>query len=359
MKILYGIVGEGMGHAIRSRAVIDHLIHEENHEVAVVASGRAYDVLKENFPDVHQIWGLGMTYRDNEFKMVRSVVENVKHSLEGIPENIIRYFKIAQKFKPHCVISDFESWSYLYGVRHAIPVICIDNIQMIARCTHPDEFVRQHEKEFLVTKGFVKGKLPLCSHYYVTTFFYPDVRKPDTSLVPPILRREILNAVPSEGDHVLVYQTSESATDLPGILKTIDRQFKVYGYRRDLTEDAVEGNIMLRPFDEGRFVEDLASARAVIANGGFTFLGEAVHLHKPVLSIPVKSQFEQILNAYYIERLGYGYTIDELDTSTIKHFLDNNEKYKENLSGYDQSNSNKRLFNLLDERLDRIAGGVD
>jgi len=359
MRILYGIVGEGMGHAIRSRAVIDHLMGDEGHEVAVVVSGRAFDVLKQRFPDVHHIWGLSMTYRDNQFKMVRSVVENVKNSLEGIPENVIRYLEIAHTFKPQCVISDFESWSYLYGMRHRIPVICIDNIQMVTRCTHPAEFVKLHEKEFMVTKAFVKGKLPMCAHYYVTTFFHPPLRKPDTTLVPPVLRREILEAVPTEGEHVLVYQTSESAADLPAILKSIDRKFVVYGFRRDIQEDVTDGNVTMRPFNEARFIADMASASAVIANGGFTVLSEAVHMHKPVLSIPVKSQFEQVLNGYYIEKLGYGYTIDELDRPTLQHFIANIDRYRESLEGYDRSEGNDTLFGKLDEKLDRIAADVD
>ena len=65
MRILYGIVGEGMGHAIRSKAVIDHLIHERGHDVTVVVSGRAYDTLKKYFPDVRDIWGFTMTYRSS------------------------------------------------------------------------------------------------------------------------------------------------------------------------------------------------------------------------------------------------------------------------------------------------------
>ena len=40
---------------------------------------------------------------------------------------------------------------------------------------------------------------------------------------------------------------------------------------------------------------------AVITSAGFTLLGEAVYLHKPVLAIPVEGQFEQILNAHYVD----------------------------------------------------------
>ena len=38
MRILYGVVGEGMGHATRSRVVLEHVL-SQGHEVQVVVSG--------------------------------------------------------------------------------------------------------------------------------------------------------------------------------------------------------------------------------------------------------------------------------------------------------------------------------
>jgi uncharacterized protein (TIGR00661 family) len=46
VKILYGVVGEGMGHAMRSRVVLEHLV-AQGHEVEIMASGRATDFLGE------------------------------------------------------------------------------------------------------------------------------------------------------------------------------------------------------------------------------------------------------------------------------------------------------------------------
>ena len=42
MRILYGVVGEGMGHAMRSRVVLEHLFGQ-GHEVEIMVSGRASD----------------------------------------------------------------------------------------------------------------------------------------------------------------------------------------------------------------------------------------------------------------------------------------------------------------------------
>jgi len=60
MKILYGVVGEGMGHATRSRVILDHL--SPDHEIMIVASGKAEDYLKRHFPDVVEIEGLRISY---------------------------------------------------------------------------------------------------------------------------------------------------------------------------------------------------------------------------------------------------------------------------------------------------------
>ncbi len=65
MRILYGVVGEGMGHAMRSRVVLEHLF-AQGHEVEIMASGRAVDFLDKRFRakgDVHRIHGLHMILR--------------------------------------------------------------------------------------------------------------------------------------------------------------------------------------------------------------------------------------------------------------------------------------------------------
>ena len=45
MRILYGVVGEGMGHATRSKVTCEHLV-ERGHEVKIVVSGRAHGFLR-------------------------------------------------------------------------------------------------------------------------------------------------------------------------------------------------------------------------------------------------------------------------------------------------------------------------
>ena len=221
------------------------------------------------------------------------------------------------------MISDFESWTYLYGMTHRLPVLSIDNMQIINRTKLPEKIVDGHQAEFQLTKAFIKGKLPWCDEYFITTFFHPEIRKDKTKLFPPILRPEILAAKAKQkrGDHLLVYTTGEGNDKIAETLRATGLECRIYGMKRDLKAELVEGNMRYQPFSEDKFIDDLATSRAVIAGGGFTLMGEAVYLHKPMLAVPLERQFEQTLNARYLELEGFGRHAESLDDpKTIQRF---------------------------------------
>ncbi len=164
-----------------------------------------------------------------------------------------------------------------------------------------------------------------------------------------MLRREVLAARPERGEHLLVYQTATTNRSLPEVLKRLGMPARVYGLRRDLTEDLVDGNVTYRPFGEARFIEDLRTARAVVAGGGFTLLSEAVYLRKPVLSVPVEKQFEQVLNALYLQDLGYGAYARRLDQAALGAFLDRVSDHERALAGYSQDGNAVALARLREE----------
>lgn len=356
MKILYGVVGEGMGHAMRSRVVLEHLV-AAGHELQIMASGRATDFLAKHFEGVNRIHGFHMIYEENRVRRGKTFWSNILAGTTGVPQNIVAYFERILDDRPDVVISDFESWTYLFGKLHGVPVISVDNMQIINRCTHPEAVTRDHEADFQLAKAFVKAKLPGCKHYLITTFFRPPVRKPDTTLYPPILRPEILAARSRPGQHLLVYQTAEGHESLLGALQSTGLECRIYGMRRGITEEQVEGDLRFRPFSEQGFIDDLASCRAVIAGGGFTLMGEAVYLHKPMLALPLGRQFEQMLNARYLEVEGYGMCAEEIDGPTIGAFLARVPGCAERLSHY-QQDGNSALLAGLDAQLAEVAVGL-
>ena len=358
MRILYGVVGEGMGHAMRSRVVLEHLV-EQGHELEIMASSRAVDFLEKRFRKVNRIHGLHMVYENNVVSRSKTLLSNlVNTALRGVPANIAAYFDLIGAFRPELVISDFESWTYVYARAHGIPIISIDNMQIMNRCKHGRSITEGHEASFRLSRAFVKGKLPGCRHYLISTFFRPPLRKKRTTLVPPILRSEIIDAKVDVGEHVLVYQTGTSHDALLSALAASGVPCRVYGVERDLKRDKVVGNLVYRPFSEAQFIADLASSRAVIAGGGFTLMGEAVYLRKPMLTIPLGRQFEQLMNGRYLEELCYGRCVERIEDPSVVHdFLGKVPKYAKNLESYRQK-GNRKLFENLDALLDRAAAGM-
>ncbi len=352
MKILYGVVGEGMGHATRSRVLLEELVKE--HEVHIVVSGRARDYLAKQFENVHGIWGFTLRYEGNSVKKWQTVLQNLKGAVSGWPQNIRKYFELVEAFKPDVVVSDFESFSYLFAQNHRLPVISVDNMQVINRCKHEPSLLSGHEDAFELTRSLVKAKMPGAFHYLVTTFFYPPVRKERTTLAPSILRPEILAARSEPGEHLLVYQTSTTNAGLLETLKSSKLPCRVYGVKRELTADLVDENLTFRPFSEAGFIDDLRTARAVIAGGGFTLMSEAVYLRKPTLSVPVVGQFEQVINALYLEQLGYGMYARELTSESLAEFLKRVPRCAEALLGYRQE-GNEKMVAALKEQLKRAA----
>ena len=158
------------------------------------------------------------------------------------------------------------------------------------------------------------------------------------------MRREILAATPRSGEHVLVYQTSTSDQALLAELNRVTGcKFIVYGLRRN----AVEGNCIIKNFSEETFAQDLASARAVVTNGGLSLIHEAIYLGKPILSVPVRHQFEQEMNARYLEEYGYGLAAARTEADILQAFLRQEHKYRKALKGHEQK-GNEVLYRKVD-----------
>jgi hypothetical protein len=50
-------------------------------------------------------------------------------------------------------------------------------------------------------------------------------------------------------------------------------------------------------------------------------MSECVGLRRPMLSVPVGGQFEQVMNARYLESMGYGLARDTLGPEAVDDFL--------------------------------------
>ena len=86
--------------------------------------------------------------------------------------------------------------------------------------------------------------------------------------------------------------------------------------------------------------------------------GRADDLHVPFeYGIPVGRQFEQILNARYLQRLGYGRMAEDIDAASVHAFLEAVPDCERALASYRQD-GNHLLLAEIDHQLDKAASGI-
>ncbi|BAW31653.1 MAG TPA: glycosyltransferase family protein [Methanothermobacter sp.] len=346
-RILYSVCGEGMGHAIRSGVILKELV--KDYDVLIFASDRAYKYLKNKFDNVYEIYGFNTVYENNEVNDLKTFLQAMKTFPRDLKENLSLLYKMARDFKPEVVISDFEFYASLISNMLRIPLISVDNMHVITECNI--EYPKKYRKDKLKAAAVIRSFIIRPKRYIITSYFFPKIKNPEKVVMfPPILRKKIMNLKPYYGDHILVYQTSKSNIKLLKTLKKINRKFIIYGFNKN----KIDGNLYFRRFNESEFFNDLKSAAAVITNGGFTLISEALYLKKPIYSVPVKGQFEQIINAVYLEKLGYGEFHEEADKKSIETFLEKLPVYRKNLEKY-EGGDNTALIRELKRTIEEFS----
>ena len=345
--IFYCICGEGMGHAIRSSVIIDRI--KDKYDVYIFSSDRAYKYLNEKFDNVYKIGGFNTVYINNKVNNTKTLINALKRNPLNIKEGYEELYKKARKLSPDVIVTDFEIYATMVSKLLSIPLISLDNIHMITQTAI--DYPPKHQGEMLKAKGVIKSYVIKPKIHILTSFFYPKIKpKKRAVLYPPVIREDILKLEPTIEDHIIVYQTSKESVKLVEQLKSLNEKFIVYGFNKD----EVDKNLTYKLFNENEFYNDLASAKAVICNGGFTFISEAISLKKPIYSVPAIGNFEQTLNGFYVQKLGYGEYHEEMSPKKVEKFLKRLPKYQEKLAKVKKTN-NDGIVNELIYRIEKYS----
>ena len=187
--------------------------------------------------------------------------------------------------------------------------------------------------------------------YIVINFFKVPLRIDSAVLAPPIVRPIITELDPTVGEHILLYSTTGTGQDrLRETLGKFPQQaFTIYGFNKDSEHQ----NCVFKKRSTEGFLADLAASRGVIASAGFSLISECMYLNKKMLLLPLAGQYEQIINARYIEKLGLGISAEKLDDAVIARFLDKLDKpapTDERIIWPD----NDRFFDILQTELNKL-----
>jgi uncharacterized protein (TIGR00661 family) len=268
-NILYGVNGEGAGHSTRSREVILHL-QRQGHSVVAASFDRGLRNLGD-ICEVLEIHGFRFTYINNQVRYNRTLARNLFQARRAT-RSISDLARLIDERGIDLVITDFEPLTSRAGRRRKLPVISIDNQHIIThfKLAMPPGY----RTDATACKMLVRIMTPYADRYLVTSFFDAPGRRLNSELVPPILRQQIQDAVPSADGAILVYVTSP-APQLIKVLASVHAEFIAYGFNRE----GRDGNILYKKPGFETFFDDLVHAQAIIANAGFSLVFFAHHRH--------------------------------------------------------------------------------
>jgi uncharacterized protein (TIGR00661 family) len=350
-KIIYGISGEGRGHSSRSRVIIEHLI-KQGHQVKIFTSQKGYDYLSQFFDDVNKVMGLGFVFKGEKVEVLQTIKFNIKNALTKGGKSLNKLFKAVEEFKPDLAITDFEPFVPIAAKKLRIPFYSINHQNFI--CHSKLEYPIKWTDDFLKAYAVTDNMYQFAKKYYVTSFYFPEVKKKMKGRAinfSPILRKEVLKQKPATGKFILLYATTPEAKKVFTLLNKTKEKYVAYGFKNMKNKK----NIIFKQASTEGFLKDLANCKAVITNGGYTLMSEALYLGKPIYSIPINNQFEQMINAYYLEKLGYGLYDMKANVKRLNQFIEGLDYFKKNIARNKKSfNGNNFIFAELNKILRKI-----
>lgn len=148
-------------------------------------------------------------------------------------------------------------------------------------------------------------------------------RRCTPTTLPPIIRPEIRTAEVSTGTHILVYLPAYIEETVDAIFSAPEMaNYEVIAYPNRKGYIPEGENVTVKEFSSIGFIEDLASARAVVCCAGFTLLSECLYLGKPMISIPIWGQYEQTCNVVALNEWGLGKSIQSPRPDVIRKLIE-------------------------------------
>ncbi|RME41996.1 MAG: hypothetical protein D6788_00020 [Planctomycetota bacterium] len=328
-RILYAASGDGYGHATRAHAVADELIRR-GHDMMFLTSHKTLRYLEPIFPRrVHDVFGLLTVYEDGAAHIRKTLLHNLRRAPRRLGPSNARVRRLFRTFRPDLLVTDFEPFSAFWARVLGVPFVSLDNQHLLTHCVLDPVpgAVWDRLNAYLTIRLYYGG----AQRYLVTTFIDAPVRYHPTTLIPPILRPQLHRRTPTSGDYLLVYKGASGLhPELEETLRRLDRmEIRAYGFPRT----GRQGHVTYKAIDREAFLDDLAGCAGVIATAGHSLVCECIHLEKPMLLTPIRKQYEQMINAHYVQKLGYGRAIPRLTPEEVDRFLDELPRYRSAMAG--------------------------
>jgi uncharacterized protein (TIGR00661 family) len=333
MRYLFIVQGEGRGHLTQAIA-LSGILRRNGHEVVETLLGESSErevpaFFKDRIGcEVHGFATLSFRYRkDNrQVALLNSILFNTEIKQLNKYKNSIRFiYRRISEQQPDVVICFYEILSgftrFLYALK--TPFVHIGHQFLL---NHPDyRFSKGNRYDLRLLRLHVLLN-NISATRNLALSFYPlrDYADEQITVVPPLLRKEVLEAEVSEGDYILVYMLNAGYED--DIRKWHKRHPTVRLYcfwdkKQAPAEWKIDDYLTFFTIDDAKFIRYMAGCKGYVSTAGFESICEAFYLNKPVMVIP--AHIEQEVNALDAASTGYGIASATFDIDKLIAYIDN------------------------------------
>ncbi len=351
LKILYGVQGEGRGHATRSIHLIKEL-RRQGYQVKVVTGGEALDIFAQNKIPTYTIPILRYFYnKEGSLSLFHTATKNFKIALSIFLEkgptfkNLNTIFNL---YKPDFVISDFEPYVCRMAKLNKVPIVSVNHQTFLTQTQLPkiNSFRKNFQIkifQFFIKKLVHSPDVNICSSF----FHFPKKKNSNTRLVGPYINTQNFDDFSKKQNQICVYLKSQHY--LKFLLNTIKESsnynFVIFSKWKNLPSGSqiVIPNIQFEQINQKKFLNTLSQSKALITTAGNQVLGEAIYCGVPILAFPEPNIVEQELNsqALNLSQFGLSFELKKFNKDFFESFLEkfpkrlptNKTSWKENYDG--------------------------
>ncbi len=346
-RILIAPLNWGLGHATRCMPIINLLLNK-GVEVQIASDGRAYHLLKKEYPNllIHELPGYNITYKGS------NVYGNMFWQLPKIQLAIqlekIAIRKIVQAQNINIIISDNR-----FGCRNSLTknIFITHQLKILLPSTTLSKTVSKFNQKMI--SAFDECWVPDNESENKLSGILSEIRDIENiKFIGPLSRMKKLNLQQKDQIVVVLSGPEPQRTYLQKLIieqaKTINKRFLIIGGQTETHEDIeIANNIRFKSFMQSEELNEvMTAAEIIICRSGYSTIMDLAMIGRSAILIPTPGQPEQEYLATYFEEQGvfYSQSQNEFDIKTAL----------EKVKGFTGIITNA-TFKLLEETIDNLV----
>jgi uncharacterized protein (TIGR00661 family) len=358
LRALFVVQGEGRGHLTQAIALADQW-RESGHEVCgLFLGGEGGRLLPDYFAKrigLEPIRFASPITRAGALRRGVSAAQTLTFNASRIPQyarSVRELRAAAAELHPDLVVNFYDSVAgrAFSGKRGSPPLVSIGHHYLLG---HPGASSYPRGKLLGASVPFMNrlSAPPGVTRIALSLRPHPDGPTPHTRVVPPLLRKEVLEMRPEDGGHLLVYLLHPGYAQAVARWHARNRGVVIHGFwdrPGAARSEELHPNLILHRLDDSRFLELLRTCRGFVGTAGFESVAEALWLGKPAMVVPTGNHTVQAWDAREAVAAGAGISRSDFDLSPFLDYLPNHRPRTEEFRGWVEKGSG-RILEILEE----------